>query len=104
MARRGRRAVRPGALPAGIPVDIVVTSLDVIHSFWVPRLAGKIDAVPGHVNRLRIQADQPGRYEGLCNQCCGLGHVGMRFVVMVHRTEDFSAALAQAAAPAGVGK
>ena len=91
-------------LPAGIPVDIVVTSLDVIHAFWVPRLAGKIDAVPGHVNRLRIQADQPGRYEGLCNQFCGLGHPGMRFVVIVHRAEDFAAALAQAAAPAKGGQ
>jgi cytochrome c oxidase subunit 2 len=87
-------------LPAGLPVDIVVTSVDVIHAFWVPRLAGKIDAVPGHVNRLRIQADQPGRYEGLCNEFCGRGHTGMRFVVVVHRAEDFAAALAQAAAPA----
>ena len=87
-------------LPAGIPVDIVVTSLDVIHAFWVPRLAGKIDAVPGHLNRLRIRADQAGRYEGLCNQFCGLGHPGMRFVVIAHRAEDFAAALAQAAAPA----
>ena len=47
-------------LPAGVPVDIVVTSLDVIHAFWIPRLAGKIDAVPGHVNLLRIQADRAG--------------------------------------------
>jgi cytochrome c oxidase subunit 2 len=91
-------------LPAGIPVDIVVTSRDVIHAFWVPRLAGKIDAVPGHVNRLRIRADQPGRYEGLCNQFCGLGHPGMRFVVIVHTAEDFAAALAQAAAPAKGGR
>jgi len=85
-------------LPAGAPVDIVVTSLDVIHAFWVPRLAGKIDAVPGRVNRLRIQADLPGRYEALCNEFCGLGHAQMRFSVIVHRPEDFSAALAQAAA------
>jgi cytochrome c oxidase subunit II len=85
-------------LPAGTPVDIVVTSRDVIHAFWVPRFAGKIDAIPGHVNRLRIQADQPGDYEGLCNEFCGLGHAGMRFKVIVHRPEDFSAALAQAAA------
>ena len=82
-------------LPAGIPVDIVVTSRDVIHAFWIPRLAGKIDAVPGHVNLLRIQADEPGRYEGLCYEFCGLGHARMRFVVIVHPAEDFSAALAQ---------
>jgi len=85
-------------VPAGTPVDVVVTSTDVIHAFWVPRLAGKIDALPGHVNRLRIQADQPGRYEGECNEFCGLGHATMRFVVIAHRPEDFAAALAQAAA------
>lgn len=88
-------------LPAGTPVDIMVTSQDVIHAFWIPRFAGKIDALPGHVNRLRVQADQPGRYEGQCNQFCGLGHPGMRFVVMVHRPEDFAAALAQVAAAPG---
>jgi cytochrome c oxidase subunit 2 len=85
-------------LPAGTPVDIVVTSKDVIHAFWVPRLAGKIDAIPGRVNRLRIRADLPGRYEGLCNEFCGLDHANMRFAVIAHRPEDFSAALAQAAA------
>jgi cytochrome c oxidase subunit II len=85
-------------MPAGIPVDIVVSSRDVIHAFWIPRLAGKIDAVPGHVNRLRIQAYQPGRYAGQCNEFCGLGHAEMRFDVIVHRPADFAAALAQAAA------
>ena len=84
-------------LPAGVPVDIVVSSPDVIHAFWVPRLTGQIDAVPGHVNRLRIEADRPGRYEGLCNQFCGLGHPVMRFAVIVDRAQDFPAALAQAA-------
>jgi cytochrome c oxidase subunit II len=84
-------------LPAGVPIDILVTSRDVVHAFWVPRLAGQIDAVPGHVTRLRIQADRPGRYEGLCNQFCGLGHTAMRFAVMVHRAADFPAALRQAA-------
>lgn len=85
-------------LPAGTPVDIAVTSQDVIHAFWVPRLAGKIDAVPGRVNKLRLQVDEPGRYDGLCNEFCGTGHAGMRFAVVAHRPEDFAAALAQAAA------
>jgi len=84
-------------LPTGVPVDIAVTSVDVIHSFWVPRLAGKIDAVPGHTNHLRLQADAPGRYDGRCSEFCGLGHTGMRFSVVVHRAEDFAAALEQAA-------
>jgi cytochrome c oxidase subunit 2 len=91
-------------LPAGRPVDITVTSLDVIHAFWIPQLAGKIDAIPGHFNRLRIQADQPGRIEALCNEFCGYGHAGMRFAVIVERPEDFSAALAQSAVPQATEK
>ncbi len=91
-------------LAAGTPVDIDVTSKDVIHAFWVPTLAGKIDAVPGRTNRLRVQADRPGQYEGQCNEFCGLGHATMRFVVLVHRPEDYAAALARAAAAEGAGK
>lgn len=81
-------------LPAGSSVDVVVTSQDVIHAFWIPRLAGKIDAIPGHANVLRIEADQPGRYQGLCNEFCGIGHTGMRFDVVVHPATEFAAALA----------
>jgi cytochrome c oxidase subunit 2 len=88
-------------VPAGIPVDVVVISLDVIHAFWIPRLAGKIDAVPGHSNLLRIQADVPGRYQGLCNEFCGSGHSGMRFDVIVHPAAEFSAAIAK---PDAAGK
>jgi cytochrome c oxidase subunit 2 len=85
-------------LPAGVPVDIAVSSVDVIHSFWIPRFTGKIDAIPGHVNVLRIEADEPGRYEGQCSEFCGIGHTRMRFAVIVHPANEFSAALAQAAA------
>jgi cytochrome c oxidase subunit 2 len=91
-------------MPAGTPVDIVVTSEDVVHAFWIPRFAGKIDAVPGHATHLRVQADQPGQYDGLCNQFCGLGHAGMHFTVIVDRPEDFSAALKAAAATGEVKK
>jgi cytochrome c oxidase subunit 2 len=89
-------------LPAGTPVDIAASSVDVIHSFWIPRFAGKIDAVPGHVNVLRIQADEPGRYDGQCSEFCGIGHPRMRFAIIVHPANDFSAALAQAAASSKV--
>lgn len=89
-------------LPAGVPVDVAVSSLDVIHSFWIPRFAGKIDAVPGLVNVLRIQADEPGRYEGQCSEFCGTGHTKMRFAVVVHAEKDYAAALAEAAASSGV--
>jgi heme/copper-type cytochrome/quinol oxidase subunit 2 len=54
-------------IPAGQPVDIHVSSADVIHSFWVPRLGGKIDAIPGDTNVIRLFADQPGTYHGKCS-------------------------------------
>lgn len=68
-------------IPAGQPVHVEITSQDVIHSFWVPRLGGKMDAIPGHRNVLRIQADAPGRYEGLSAEFSGVGYGEMRFVV-----------------------
>ena len=75
-----------GALyvPAGQPFDIAITAEDVIHSFWVPQLGGKMDAIPGHENLHRLRADRPGIYEGLCAEFCGLGHSGMRFVVVAY--------------------
>ncbi|MGF6551122.1 cytochrome c oxidase subunit II [Paraburkholderia youngii] len=91
-------------LPARTPVDIVVTSMDVVHAFWIPRFAGKIDAVPGHHNLLRIEADEPGRYAGQCNEFCGIGHAGMHFTVIVDRPEDFPAAVKNAAANGEVKK
>jgi cytochrome c oxidase subunit 2 len=75
-------------IPAGQPVRLNITSADVIHSFWVPRLAGKIDATPGHVTTLRLNADAPGRYRGLCAEFCGTAHVEMQFVVEAHASED----------------
>ncbi|MFN3764452.1 MAG: cytochrome c oxidase subunit II [Aliihoeflea sp.] len=76
-------------IPAGQPVDVVVTTADVIHSFWVPRLAGKIDAIPGHENVVRIEADRPGSYRGVCAEFCGNGHTTMRFTVVAHAPEDY---------------
>lgn len=71
-------------IPAGQPVDVLITSSDVIHSFWVPQLGGKMDAIPGRQNRLRIEAARPGTYEGLCAEFCGLEHASMRFEVIAH--------------------
>ncbi len=71
-------------VPAGQPFDIVLTSPDVIHSFWVPQLGGKMDAIPGHRNIHRLMADAPGIHEGLCAEFCGLGHAAMRFEVVVY--------------------
>ena len=76
-------------LPAGKPVDIHVTSADVIHSFWIPRLAGKLDMIPGRTNILRIEADAPGHYRGQCSEFCGIGHAHMVLAVRVHSQEYF---------------
>jgi len=76
-------------IPAGRPFDIEITSGDVIHSFWVPQLGGKMDAVPGHTNVARLTADAPGIHEGLCAEFCGIGHSVMRFSVVVYEEGDF---------------
>lgn len=78
-------------IPAGQPVDIVVKSIDVVHSLWIPRLGGKIDAVPGHANVIRLEADAPGVYWGQCAEYCGVGHDGMQLRVEAHVPDDFAA-------------
>jgi len=96
-ASEGRTTENVLHIPAGRDVEFVVTSADVIHSFWVPRLGGKIDAIPGHVNRIRLRADSPGRYGGVCAEFCGEGHPAMRFSVEAHAAEDYAAVLAREA-------
>ena len=76
-------------IPAGVPIDFHLTSEDVIHSFWVPRLGGKLDMIPGRTNVLRLQADAPGEYRGLCAEFCGLRHAHMQFVVHAMEEEAF---------------
>jgi cytochrome c oxidase subunit 2 len=80
-------------IPAGRPVDVRVRTDDVIHSFWVPRLGGKIDAIPGRVNVLRLRADAPGIYRGVCSEFCGTGHPAMGFEVHAHAPEELTARL-----------
>lgn len=77
-------------IPAGTPIDIHLTTADVIHGFWVPRLGGKLDAIPGRTNVLRLQADKPGVYRGQCAEFCGLHHAGMQFTVTAHPPEEFT--------------
>ncbi|MDP2623763.1 MAG: cytochrome c oxidase subunit II [Actinomycetota bacterium] len=84
-------------IPTGRPVYLSITSVDVIHSFWIPQLNGKRDAVPGRVAHLTIQADDPGVYLGQCAEFCGLAHADMRQRVFAHQEADFEAwAVAQA--------
>jgi cytochrome c oxidase subunit II len=69
-------------IPAGRPVNLELVTRDVIHSFWIPKLHGKVDLVPGIVNHIRIQADRPGIYEGECGEYCGAQHAHMRLRVI----------------------
>lgn len=80
-------------LPVGEPVDIVAIADDVIHSFWVPRLGGKIDAIPGRRNVIRLEADKPGTYHGVCAEYCGEGHETMTFKVVAHLPADYVTAI-----------
>lgn len=81
-------------IPAGRAVDVSVTTADVVHSFWVPRLAGKIDAIPGHVNVLRLTADRPGVYAGVSAEFSGAGYDGFAFQVVAHDPESWALFLA----------
>jgi len=78
-------------IPAATPVDVEIVTRDVIHSFWVPRLAGKLDAIPGHVNVLRIEAWEPGEYAGISAEYSGPGYLHHRFTVIAHDADDWSA-------------
>lgn len=82
-------------IPAGQPVDVEITSLDVVHSFWVPRLAGKLDAIPGHVNVLRLQADRPGDYAGQSAEFSGRDYLGHGFTLRAHDPASWAAFLAE---------
>ncbi|HEX6860756.1 MAG TPA: cytochrome c oxidase subunit II [Caulobacteraceae bacterium] len=76
-------------IPVGQPVRIKLESQDVIHSFWVPQLAGKTDAIPGRTNLAWIQADKPGVYLGQCTEYCGKQHAHMAFRVIAERPDQF---------------
>lgn len=86
-------------LPAGRAINVHIGSADVIHGFWVPRLAGKIDAVPGLVNVLRLRADHPGRFLGQCAEFCGAQHARMALAVEAREPAAFEAWLAARRAP-----
>jgi len=81
-------------LPAGRAVTLGLASADVIHAFWVPALAGKVDMVPGRVHQLRLQADAPGVLRGQCAEFCGEQHARMALHVVVHPAAGFDAWLA----------
>lgn len=87
-------------IPVGEPVELRLEASDVIHSFWVPSLAGKMDMIPGQTNRLVVQADRPGLYRGQCAEYCGGPHALMAFYVIAEPAEAFAAWLARERRPA----
>jgi cytochrome c oxidase subunit 2 len=87
-------------IPARTPVNLVGTTADVIHSFWVPRLNRKIDLIPGRRNSVLLYADKPGRYRGQCAELCGLQHAHMGLMVIADPPARFRAWLAATAKPA----
>ena len=86
-------------LPVGEPVQFQLDSPDVIHSFWIPSLAGKVDMIPGRVTYLALQPTKVGVYRGACAEYCGTSHAMMNFYVEVMEKEDFSRWLVQQAQP-----
>jgi cytochrome c oxidase subunit II len=86
-------------MPAGEQVHFRLTSPDVIHSFWVPQLQGKIDMIPGRVTRLWMRADEPGLFRGVCTEYCGPGHALMAFWVDAMPRAQFDAWVAARRVP-----
>jgi cytochrome c oxidase subunit 2 len=82
-------------LPVGRPVELRLTSADVIHSFWVPELAGKLDLLPARTNTLVLEADQPGVHTSRCAEFCGLEHTRMVLTVVAEPEERFAAWVAE---------
>ncbi len=87
-------------LPVGRAITLGLTSADVIHSFWVPALAGKVDMLPGRVHQLRLQADRAGVFRGQCAEFCGAQHARMALHVVAHEAADFERWLLAQARPA----
>jgi cytochrome c oxidase subunit II len=87
-------------IPVGKPVQLLLESRDVNHSFWVPKLQGKIDLVPGQTNTLWIQANEPGVYRGQCGEYCGEQHAHMAFLLVAQPEERFEQWLEEQLQPA----
>jgi cytochrome c oxidase subunit II len=87
-------------IPVGRPVELVLKSADVIHSFWVPALAGKLDMIPGRENVLRVRADRAGEFRGQCAEYCGGPHAFMALFVVALPAEEYDAWVARQRSPA----
>jgi cytochrome c oxidase subunit 2 len=87
-------------LPTNKAVNIELESDDVMHSFWVPSLHGKVDLIPGHPNYIRIEASTPGNYQGQCAEYCGAEHARMRLLVVAQEPDEYRAWKEQQLKPA----
>jgi cytochrome c oxidase subunit 2 len=87
-------------IPIGTRVNLVAESADVIHNFWVPQLARKIDTIPGRQNRILLYASRPGTYRGQCAEFCGFQHANMGLYVIAQPAAAFRSWLANESAPA----
>jgi cytochrome c oxidase subunit II len=88
-------------LPVGQPVRVRLRTADVIHSFWLPQIAGKMDLIPGQVNETWLQAEKPGVSRGMCGEYCGLQHAAMALAVTAESPRQFAQWAAHQRAPAG---
>lgn len=77
-------------LPVGVPVEFVIESADVVHSFWIPNLGGKVDMIPGRSNTLRLSVDRAGRFRAQCSEFCGAQHARMGLWVIAESPADFA--------------
>jgi len=87
-------------VPVGRPIAISLKAFDVIHSFWVPNLHGKVDLIPGRENLITLQVDKPGVYRGQCAEYCGLQHAHMAFSIIAEEPDAFEHWLAAQREPA----
>ena len=90
-------------LPVGEPVEFQLHSNNVIHSFWIPSLGGKMDMIPGRVTRLSLNPTRTGVFRGACAEYCGMGHAHMAFDAMVLNRDEFDRWMAQQSEPAVLG-
>ncbi|MBC8130253.1 MAG: cytochrome c oxidase subunit II [Rhizobiaceae bacterium] len=102
LPRNGVESANELVLPVGRRTELLLGSPDVIHSFWVPSIAGKTDAIPGRVNRLVLEPTREGVYNGVCAEFCGEAHAQMGLRVIVLSETDYAVRVAAEAAPAAL--
>lgn len=99
----GARSIGKLVVPSGAVVDLKVVSPDVIHSWWIPALGGKIQAIPGRTNHTWFRADAPGSYQGQCAELCGVFHASMLATVVAGSQQSYDNYISKTA-PATIGK